>query len=79
MVQRRVEVDMPLDGQQLVYVRPHDVIDLKGIRIEELKVDIIGSDVVFTSIYSDAKIVMPGLGVFNFMIYPEILLEIQTF
>lgn len=66
MVQRRVEVDMPLDGQQLVYVRPHDVIDLKGIRIEELKVDIIGSDVVFTSIYSDAKIVMPGLGVYMF-------------
>ena len=57
---------MPLEGQQLVYVRPHDVIDLKGIRIDELKVDIIGSDVVFTSIYSDAKVVMPGLGVYMF-------------
>tara|TARA_R110002124_G_scaffold129483_1_gene290734 strand:- start:28119 stop:31385 length:3267 start_codon:yes stop_codon:yes gene_type:complete len=66
MVQRRVNIDMPLDGQQVVYVRPHDVIDLKGIRIDELKVDIIGSDVIFTSIYSDAKIVMPGLGVYMF-------------
>lgn len=66
MVQRRVNVEMPLDGQQVVYVRPNDVIDLKGIRIDELKVDIIGSDVVFTSIYSDAKIVMPGLGIYMF-------------
>jgi Ca2+-binding RTX toxin-like protein len=66
MVQRRVDIDMPLNGQQVVYVRPHDVIDLKGIRIDELKVDIIGSDVVFTSVYSDAKIVMPGLGVYMF-------------
>jgi Ca2+-binding RTX toxin-like protein len=66
MVQRRLEIDMPLNGQQVVHVRPHDVIDLKGIRIDELKVDIIGSDVVFTSVYSDAKIVMPGLGVYMF-------------
>ena len=66
MVQRRVEIEMPLEGQQVVYVRPHDVIELQGIRIDELKVDIIGSDVVLTSVYSDAKIVMPGLGVYMF-------------
>ncbi len=62
----RVSLSGEGSGTQTVHVRPHDTVKIQGAAFEQIKVDILGSDVIFTMPETGQRLIMPGLGLFLF-------------
>lgn len=63
-----LKIKMPAEaGTQLTeHVRPGETLDLSGISLSQLSVDILGPDIILSNPENGAKIIFPGLGLILF-------------
>jgi len=54
------------DEQATMHVRPKEHVELSGVSFEELTIDILGPDIIFSDLASNSKLIFPGLGLILF-------------
>ncbi len=82
MADNTVNISMPTDaGTQLTtHLRPNETLNLSGISLKDLTIDILGPDIIFSNLQANTKIIFPGLGLilFSETEAPEIIINNQV-